>query len=297
MTIKKIKALSSGRPKHFITTTSTKSSRQTRHVIRTHHHLLKAQAKAKAANDDAAAQQIQAQLDAIGGLKNYQSASVTGQSSSRGGDSSKTLMTWLAPLVAKSEPKVMRLRMLEVGALSTSNVCSKSGIFDVTRIDLHAQTTAIMQQDFMLRPMPMDESGRYDIVSLSLVLNYVPDALGRGEMLRRVSHFLLPKQIDHASLQRSLNLENMSVVELEQHYFPCLFLVLPAPCVNNSRYFNKTRLISIMTGLGYVMINQKVSAKLAYYLFRWNGVNSSSPHPKTEVNPGRSRNNFAVIME
>ena len=69
--------------------------------------------------------------------------------------------------------------MLEVGALSTSNACSRSGLFEIERIDLNSQAEGITQQDFMERPLPKDSSEQFEIISLSLVLNYVPDAIGK----------------------------------------------------------------------------------------------------------------------
>ncbi len=87
-------------------------------------------------------------------------------------------------------------RMLEVGALRVDNAASRSGLFTrVERIDLQAQQEGILTQDFMERPVPLLEIGdgdeeRFDVVSLSLVLNYVGDPVGRGDMLRRVGAFL-----------------------------------------------------------------------------------------------------------
>jgi len=179
----------------------------------------------------------------------------------------------------RSAKAAERLRMLEVGALSVDNMCSKSGLFDVSRIDLHSETPGIEQQDFMMRPMPSDESEKFDIISLSLVLNYVANPEQRGEMLRRTCEFL-------------------AVEEGEDRIAPLLFLVLPAPCVNNSRYLNEERLVQIMKSLGYSVREKKCTAKLAYYL--WSLDEHQTPSNlafrKEEVHPGKTRNNFCILL-
>ncbi|KAL8735245.1 MAG: hypothetical protein Q9181_002899 [Wetmoreana brouardii] len=272
------------------------SSQATRSVIRNHHTLQKQLHAALAIGDTAAARGLQAQLANSGGLKKYQEASIQGQSSERGGDSSKVLVEW----VKKARPPGMRggiaehpkLRMLEVGALKVDNACSRSGIFDMTRIDLHSQHPDIQTQDFMKMPFPSEEAieeDGYDIVSLSLVVNYVGDAVGRGEMLRRVGAFLrFGKQVgDKAGMERSA--------------LPALFLVLPAPCVTNSRYLDEERLQDIMTFLGYVKERSKLSKKLLYYLWRYDGGNAAKEQAvafkKQEIRPGGYRNNFAIVLQ
>jgi len=199
-------------------------------------------------------------------------------------------MKWLEPTadaLSKVEPK---LRLLEVGALSTSNLCSKSGHFDVQRIDLNSQGDGILQQDFMERPLPESAAEQFDIISLSLVLNYVPDAPGRGDMLKRTCQFLDTRhRIDRDAAVQAV--------------FPALFLVLPAPCITNSRYMDEGRLGEIMGSLGYVLLQRKQTAKLVYYLWQLKSSPSDArtktktrKFPKKEVNPGAGRNNFSVIV-
>src|SRR5258705_7151282 len=99
---------------------------------------------------------------------------IAGQSENRGGDSSKLLMDWIKDVQPLKSVPDGALRLLEVGTLSPDNACSKSTIFQVTRIDLHSQHPDILSQDFMERPIPVADEEKFDIVSLSLVLNYVP---------------------------------------------------------------------------------------------------------------------------
>ncbi|KAE9965290.1 hypothetical protein BLS_007735 [Venturia inaequalis] len=279
MGTKKKQSLSHGRPPAFHKPASL-TSKATRTIIRTHHTLQKQHAQAIKTGDEAKAKDLERLIEEQGGLKSYQQASITGQSKIRGGDSSTVLMTWLKEeKITKSDGH--KLKMLEVGALSTMNACSKSGLFEVTRIDLNSQDPKIEQQDFMERPLPTSDEERFDIMSLSLVLNYVPDAIGRGEMLRRTCQFL------------KMNSNN------EDKVFPALFFVLPAPCIQNARYMTNQHLDKILQSLGYSKLHQKISTKLVYQLWKYASPDPQEeyiPFPKIEVNPGKARNNFSIIL-
>ncbi|EED18439.1 conserved hypothetical protein [Talaromyces stipitatus ATCC 10500] len=285
-------------------TTVSLSSKATRNLIRSHHQRLKARERAVLAGDKAQVAQIDAQIDANGGLESYQLASKTGQSRERGGDSSTVLLEWIRPLLrrikqARQQDGSMssgKLRLLEVGALSTKNACSQHDCIDATRIDLHSQEPGILQQDFMERPLPAadnDNKDRFHAISLSLVLNYVPSAAQRGEMLKRCSAFFTPSP---PCLLRDTETKNFA---------PYLFLVLPAACVLNSRYFNSERLNDIATCLGYSKFKEKVTNKLIYQLweFRPGSHHNNSNKNKTatifrkeELNPGKTRNNFTITL-
>ena len=276
--------LSHGRPPAVRKPKASLSPKATRDLIQSHHRLHKALANATRQGDEQTASAIRQQIEEKGGLKSYQQASIQGQSSDRGGDTSRILLDWLP----KDLPKGRTIRMLEVGALSVNNACSKSDFFDVTRIDLNSQAAGIEQQDFMERPIPETNADKFDIISLSLVLNYVPEAPGRGEMLRRTCQFV-----------RALPVLGFGESETAAEYFPSLFLVLPAPCVINSRYLDETLLNQIMVTLGYVMVKKKLSTKLIYFLWRYQSKGSEKRHRfrKDEVAPGRTRNNFCIILE
>ncbi|KAF1983428.1 hypothetical protein K402DRAFT_338378 [Aulographum hederae CBS 113979] len=272
-------SLAHGRPPHINKPTATLSSKATRTLIRSHHQLHKAHAKALKEGDNLEASRIEEQIEKQGGLKSYQHASIIGQSVARGGDSSKTLLAWLKSELPQTSPGSPPLRVLEVGALSPNNAISTAPGYAVTRIDLNSQHPDIKTQDFMERPVPLFDEKRFDIVSLSLVLNYVPDAEGRGDMLRRTTEFLL-----------------QDTPEKESSF---LFLVLPAPCLTNSRYLDEKRLGEIMISLGYMRTNRKLTEKLIYYLWKYvpdRTKGSRRSFSKTEVNPGRSRNNFCVVL-
>ncbi|KAI4244647.1 MAG: hypothetical protein L6R40_002851 [Gallowayella cf. fulva] len=267
------------------------SSQVTRSLIRHHHTLQKNLHSALVKSDGATVEHIRTQLAASGGLQKYQEASIQGQSSERGGDSSKVLMEWVKDSLSESTHQGLvshrKPRMLEVGALKVDNACSRSGMFDVTRIDLHSQHSDIRTQDFMEMSLPASdtiEKDGFDFVSLSLVVNYVGNAVERGEMLKRVSSFLRLGEHDEA---RTLS--------------PSLFLVLPAPCVTNSRYMDEERLESIMIALGYAKTRRKVSKKLVYYLWRYKGTSlgktQDASFKKQEIRSGANRNNFSIILQ
>lgn len=280
------KSLSQGRPPQFKSNNASISRKAARTLINNHHRMEKRRQQALRSGDEAAADKISAEMAALGGLDRYQRASLLGQSKLRGGDSSTVLLEWLASSISDRQGKARaaRIRMLEVGALSTENACSTSDHFDNVRIDLNSQGPGILKQDFMERPLPSDDSERFDVISLSLVLNFVPDPTGRGDMLRRTTEFLRKP--------------SLAVGEGEQP-FPSLFLVLPRSCILNSRYCTEERLEQIMSSLGYAKVESKTTQKLVYYLWRLGTPASSDQRqtfPKKEVNAGPKRNNFAIVL-
>ncbi|KAH8674087.1 putative methyltransferase-domain-containing protein [Xylariales sp. PMI_506] len=281
------RSLAHGRPP-TIQKPKSISRKATKALINAHHVLEKRKAQAIAKGDKLEEAAADREIADLGGIEKYQQASLQGQRTDRGGDSSKVLMGWLKPTHAAlktlaSGESPGPLRMLEVGALSTTNECSTSKMFAVQRIDLNSQAEGILQQDFMERPLPQDESGKFDIISLSLVLNFVPDARGRGKMLLRTLDFLKEPSGSETS---GLDL-----------FFPGLFLVLPAPCVTNSRYMDEPRMEAIMNSLGYTKTRTKLTQRLVYYLWtRKDKTTSGATFPKTQIRTGASRNNFAVIL-
>ncbi|CAO2649475.1 Nn.00g068600.m01.CDS01 [Neocucurbitaria sp. VM-36] len=286
---KRQKTLSQGRPPAS-RPKERMTSERSRTIIRTHHRLQKEHATALKRGDMKVADELARAIEANGGIKTYQAASKQGQAKDRGGDSSKVLVEWLQQAQVIDSPSRGRvglgeapLRCLEVGALSTKNEISKyPSIINMTRIDLNSQGPGIEKQDFMERPLPKTEDGRFDILSLSLVLNYVPDAVGRGEMLKRIPKFLRT----HAGLSR-----------ISTEALPVLFLVLPLPCVDNSRYLDEELLLKILGNLGFVRNYSKNTSKLCYYLFSWTGNVTSVKTEKKKIKDGPGMNNFCIVLE
>ena len=283
------KLISNTRPTGFHKPRTLLTSRAARVLISNHHLLQKQLRSAIAKNDVSTIASLEAQLHRSGGLAEYQRASIQGQSHERGGDSSKVLMEWLSQdhvIPQIPEEGFSKLHMLEVGALNVNNACSRSRLFDVTRIDLHSQHSGIEVQDFMERPLlPTEQlmTEGFDVVSLSLVVNYVGDAAGRGRMLRRVSSFLRSKP---------------SALETHDKVFPSLFLVLPAACVTNSRYLDETLLEAMMFSLGFTRSKRKMSPRLVYYLWRYDATlqETSQEFKRRVVRSGGDRNNFTITL-
>ncbi|KAF2868367.1 putative methyltransferase-domain-containing protein [Massariosphaeria phaeospora] len=289
---KRTKSLSHGRPPRA-QVQERMSSQQSRTIIRTHHRLQKEHAAAIRKGDVETAERVSESIEKNGGLKVYQAASKQGQSKDRGGDSSRVLVEWLqqakllGPKASHSEEgsggHVAPYRLLEVGALSTTNEISQyPQTIHVTRIDLNSQGPGIQKQDFMERPLPTTSADQFDIVSLSLVLNYVPDPVGRGEMLKRIAQFLRKLEAPHSGTKPVL---------------PALFFVLPLPCVENSRYLDEELLLRIMTNLGFDLTNNKATAKLCYYLFTSTGEGNGAKTGKKSVRHGSGMNNFCIVVE
>ncbi|KAF1957289.1 hypothetical protein CC80DRAFT_41740 [Byssothecium circinans] len=285
---KRPKTLSHGRPS-VNRPKERMSSQQSRSIIRTHHRLEKQRAAAIKKGDAESAEAIAKTIERNGGLKLYQVASKQGQSKERGGDSSKVLVEWLRKAriiqneVDQSNQSMGLIQCLEVGALSMKNEISKfPDQISMTRIDLNSQGAGITKQDFMDRPLPKNSADTFDIISLSLVLNYVPDAAQRGEMLKRVTQFLHRRSTFVSSNNCTL---------------PVLFLVLPLPCVENSRYLDEDLLLRITTNLGLTLANKKMTPKLCHYLFSLTGKGNGEKTGKRKVRDGPAMNNFCIVIE
>ncbi|CAI5756517.1 unnamed protein product [Candida verbasci] len=217
---------------------------------------------------------IDSEIEQRGGIETYQSASTQGQTNKRGGDSSKKLIEWLRD--EKYEDKLNNLTALEIGCLSPSNAITTCGIFkEITRIDLNSQDPLIIEQDFMKRPLPTAPNEKYNLISCSLVVNFVPLPKERGEMLIRITKFLKKATKDSLS---------------------CLFFVLPLPCITNSRYFDNDKLLEIMKSLGFTQSFSYEANKVAYWLFDWNGKITNKKFNKKELHSGSSRNNFCITI-
>ncbi len=261
--------------------------------------------------------EIEKELVEQGGLENYQVASRTGQRGDRGGDSSRVLVEWLhgeirarkdgsrattrdgdvddnAAQPAPSNESIEPLRILEVGALSTRNALNILEVTEVKRIDLRSSEDGIEEVDFM--NLTVEEQG-YDVLSLSLVLNYVPDAKARGEMLKRTTLFLRkpPPPLPQTAVEDSDFSKTL----------PSLFLVLPSSCVENSRYLTPDHLTMMLNSLGYSQLHSKTTRKLHYSLWRYDGLPAKKAWAKNggqtvfrkkEIKTGGGRNNFCIIL-
>jgi len=221
---------------------------------------------------------IDKQIEDLGGLETYQKVSVRGQSGERGGGSEKIFINWLQEQRKQNRTSTEKssIRLLEVGALKSDNYASAASWIDCKPIDLHSRHPLIEEQDFL--KMDAEKNRKlWNAISLSLVVNFIPNAHDRGKMLSLAHGFLS-----------------------DSGY---LFLVLPLPCITNSRYLDFDRLNSMMTILGFSLLKErwKTGGKMAYWLFQ-----KSSPPPvakmtemfskKMVVREGKDRNNFAILL-
>ena len=219
---------------------------------------------------------IMKELKDESGINLYQEASRMGQDVNRGGDSSKILVRW----IEENGYSLKDSTALEIGSLSRHNAISTSGIFRrVTRIDLnnYNDRDGIIQQDFMERPIPKSDKDRFDLISCSLVLNFVPTPRERGSMCLRFSKFLRRDRSTY------------------------LFIVLPLPCISNSRYMTLTYFTGMFASLGYKRIQYHEAKKVCYFLFLFNGddklENPSEDYSKKhKLKDGPSMNNFSIIL-
>ncbi|OJT14149.1 25S rRNA adenine-N(1) methyltransferase [Trametes pubescens] len=171
---------------------SSSRPQATRTIIRRFHVLIKKQTQLQnviqmRSRNAAAAQTkldcVEREIEELGGLEAYQRMSSIGQSSDRGGGSEIIFIAWLrelnVPSTTKEKNARLRQVLLEVGALKPDNYASCAAWVDVTPIDLHSRHPSIQEQDFLLMD-PTEHRERWDAISLSLVLNFVPDAKDRG---------------------------------------------------------------------------------------------------------------------
>ncbi|KAF7311636.1 25S rRNA adenine-N(1) methyltransferase [Mycena kentingensis (nom. inval.)] len=233
---------------------SSSKPQATRTIIRQFHVLLKEQAalENQPTRYEKKLAEVKSRIDALGGLEFYQRMSAIGQGNDRGGGSEKIAISWFKEVF--KVPNTSKRRLLEVGALKPDNYESCQSWLETTPIDLHSRHAGIIEQDFLL----LDETqnlAKWDAISMSLVLNFVPDPHDRGRMLRMVHRFLVPGGL--------------------------LFLALPLPCVHNSRYLTLEHLTGLMELVGFSQSKErwKKGGKMIYLLYtkdRATGIISAS---------------------
>jgi 25S rRNA (adenine2142-N1)-methyltransferase len=78
-----------------------------------------------------------------------------------------------------------------------------------------------------------------------------------------------------------------------------LFIVLPLPCIDNSRYFDKERFLSILKELGTEVKISHHTTRLAMYVFeKFDEVEEVESFPKKKM-PGKGgkKNNFTIVIQ
>jgi len=160
------------------------------------------------------------------------------------------------------------IELLDVGALDL-NYTAYTKHIHCTSVDLNPQKPGIIKADLL--EYRLGESSVFDVVVLSLVLNFAGDPAVRGDILKRA----------------------VELTKLNGH----LVIVLPLACVKNSRYLTETRLNEMLDSLGCSVINSHQSKKLAFCIACKQSPAQSKSFPKTEVANGTHHNNFCIVLQ
>ncbi|KAL7753680.1 25S rRNA (adenine2142-N1)-methyltransferase [Sorochytrium milnesiophthora] len=204
-------------------------------------------------------------------------------------------------LVANLPASASKLSLLDVGALEGPEAyrqAQRAGKLEkVVSIDLRPQSVHVKQCDFFLYPLRDQQQDRFveyafdrpsgtddstedaadlphlfDIVSLSLVVNFLPTPQARGAMLQKAVMHLAPQG---ARL---------------------LYIVLPLACMDNARYNTEQHFVNvIMHSLGCTPVDVKRTSKLWCALFQAApDARQLKPVAKQLLADGPSRNNFTT---
>ncbi|GAA5859947.1 hypothetical protein JCM1840_001811 [Sporobolomyces johnsonii] len=268
------------------------------------YHAIEKQLASPALTDPDERKKLVKKQEELGGLAAYQAASVHGGDKSRGGESSKWLIKQIKELKIgledkgkgkekeKVEPTIVdgkkvwpkierrKLRLLDVGAIAGTAYADWPWISTVS-IDLNPQAPHVLPYNFFDYPVPETDDDKFDVVALSLVMNFEGSLVNRGHMLLHAHSYLRPS----ASLGGYL------------------YIVLPLPCLTNSRYLSHDHFRSILASTGWDVIKQHDSAKLTYWLVRQREADAEGKRgdgkvwKREEVRAGVHRNNFTVRVE
>lgn len=164
---------------------------ETARLIRRFHVLNKELAKCKSEPGIASSKyekEILAEMEAMGGLDWYQKASQLGQSKARGGDSSKWLIQTLKSHCKETiDTTTKPIKVLDIGAVAPDNYKPYSSWIAAKPIDLNPQHPDIQKQDFLQMVPPTTGDTKFDIVCLSLVINFVGDPKDRGTITEKIT--------------------------------------------------------------------------------------------------------------
>lgn len=253
------------------------SSRKDRRII-TEYHTLNKRIDSVRRNpsiqmEDKASQiaTLEAKKEKIGGINAYQKASKLGEARHGSFNSAKWILKQMRAFkklpntTEGTEEKLPKLRLLDVGALD-NNYKKHVKWIQCKPIDLNPQSSAVLKADFL----KLDSKEEFDVVVLSLVVNFEGDIRKRGDMLRKCQELIV-----------------------DQGY---VFIVLPLPCLKNSRYLNEGLFVSMMKSLGFDDCARHNSTKLSFFMFRKTRQVQDKSFPKTVLRKGGNHNNFAIVL-
>ena len=230
--------------------------------------------------------ELEKEIEEVGGLEAYHAASYKGETNTH--TDSFNSSKWVMNILNKERGRVAgrKISLLDVGALVNHYVQFKSYI-DSRAINLTPVHESVEEGDILLHEC---ETG-YDVIVLSLVVNFEGDPHRRGEMLKICSQLLKKK------------MEGLGF----------LFLSLPRACIDNSRYMKHGLLISMMESLSFSLHHHTTSQLLSMYTFILNkqdiihntdgldkkGGNETVPlsFRRQLCRGGKERNNFCIILD
>ncbi|UZJ56154.1 hypothetical protein CBS101457_005474 [Exobasidium rhododendri] len=220
------------------------------------------------ATDEAERKKLLMERESLGGLKAYQDASLAGVDNLKGGESGK----WIMQTVREVRGNVREdIKLLDVGSLTGTSFVKYPWI-KATSIDIEPRGPNVQQVDFFDFPVPASEEDRFDVVSLSMVINFVGDIQDRGRMLIHAHRFL--KKGGH------------------------LALILPLACVNNSRYCTHERLEETLKSCGWKVAHHDDSKSLTRYMFQETAKKwDKKVWKKEEIKVGVHLNNFCIVVK
>ena len=295
-----------------------KSRKRARQVTTQFHKLTHERERALQEGNQDRVQQIDQELQAMGGRSEYQRASqlstcfhstskwVIGYLARQGwlygiittDDSSQDNSTIIKGVATKrTSPPRRRTRVLEVGAINTelldvaaetvTSGSTSSGAtkyrLDVRSIDLHSMEARIEEADFLTLPFcSEDVTGRYDVIVCSMVINCVPTPADRGKMLARLFHHLRPGGF--------------------------LFLTLPKSCLTRSAFMTMAvfqDMLGRSGGVGFDIVETKQSPKVSFFICRRPEAEEGQPKAlnklwtkQTLLNKGKKfPNQFAMTLD
>eukprot|EP00730_Choanoeca_flexa_P010373 TRINITY_DN1766_c0_g1_i2.p1 TRINITY_DN1766_c0_g1~~TRINITY_DN1766_c0_g1_i2.p1 ORF type:complete len:298 (+),score=36.42 TRINITY_DN1766_c0_g1_i2:28-894(+) len=240
------------------------------------HTLNKSLSQAKASGDHAEVLRIETELKAIGGIEAYQQSSLRSEQLGATNTSRWVVKQLKSYDLHDDNGRQLRfstrerLDLLDVGALS-ANYDQEAKWLNTTAIDLNSQHPAVQQLDFFDLP----QVNRYHIISLCLVINFVPSAEARGRMLLKCHEHL--------------------------HDNGILAVMTPRACVDNSRYTNHDSFMQLLQDGGFHVDTHHMTRKLACYLciksrIRASKARAATSVKKVQLRKGGNRNNFVVLL-
>ncbi|GMI23864.1 hypothetical protein TrCOL_g4462 [Triparma columacea] len=226
-------------------------SRKLARTITTQFHVLTHARSSLPPSATAELKEIDDKLEELGGRKSYQEASqlntsvfstskwVVGRLGAMGILEGKVLEE-----TSTKKPKKLKRRpisVLEVGCINTQlqDASRKPGVrMNVRSIDLRSTSSQVEVADFNALPIEEEEE-RYDAIVCSMVINCVPTAVSRGEMLTRLRRFTKVGGV--------------------------VFLMLPLMCVNRSKYLDKPGFTGMLEDLKFEVREVKETPKILFY--------------------------------